>query len=313
MKLTRHYSHGKLLISGEYAVLDGAWALGLPTRFGQSLSVRLRESKASRLFWESLDPNGAPWFQAEFDPKEFEPSEASDLGVAQRLKSVLHACRRLNPNFLNETGIETLVHTQLEFPSSWGLGSSSTLIYNIASWAGVDPYVLLGSTFGGSGYDIACAGSETPVLYRIVRGDSPKVRPVDFRPAFDRELLFVHLNRKQDSRDGINLYRKNGPKDPRLIDRISEIGLALCEASKPADFIELLREHEQLVSRLLGGYPPVGERLFSDYKGLVKSLGAWGGDFVLAVGEPLYSRDYFHSLGYETTVSYWDMVLSGAR
>jgi mevalonate kinase len=33
------YSHGKLLITSEYAVLDGAKALALPTRLGQKLSV----------------------------------------------------------------------------------------------------------------------------------------------------------------------------------------------------------------------------------------------------------------------------------
>ena len=34
-----YYSHGKLLISCEYAVLDGAKALALPTKLGQRLDV----------------------------------------------------------------------------------------------------------------------------------------------------------------------------------------------------------------------------------------------------------------------------------
>ena len=33
------YAHGKLLITSEYLVLDGAEALALPTVYGQSLEV----------------------------------------------------------------------------------------------------------------------------------------------------------------------------------------------------------------------------------------------------------------------------------
>ncbi|MEQ3661167.1 MAG: GHMP kinase, partial [Flavobacterium sp.] len=38
MKQT-YYSNGKLLLTGEYVVLDGAKALAVPTKFGQSLSI----------------------------------------------------------------------------------------------------------------------------------------------------------------------------------------------------------------------------------------------------------------------------------
>lgn len=34
------YSNGKLLLSGEYAVLDGALSLAVPTKYGQLLSVK---------------------------------------------------------------------------------------------------------------------------------------------------------------------------------------------------------------------------------------------------------------------------------
>ena len=46
------YSHGKLLISAEYAVLDGALALALPTKFGQFLSVE--STTKNTLFWKSI-------------------------------------------------------------------------------------------------------------------------------------------------------------------------------------------------------------------------------------------------------------------
>ncbi|MBQ0741502.1 mevalonate kinase, partial [Aquimarina celericrescens] len=57
--------------------------------------------------------------------------------------------------------------TRLEFPKNWGLGTSSTLITNVSKWASVDPYQLLEKTFGGSGYDIACAKSEFPLVYSL--------------------------------------------------------------------------------------------------------------------------------------------------
>ena len=33
------HANGKLLLTGEYAVLDGAKAIGLPTKRGQSLQI----------------------------------------------------------------------------------------------------------------------------------------------------------------------------------------------------------------------------------------------------------------------------------
>ena len=38
--MQKFYSHGKLLITSEYAVLDGAKALAVPTKLGQSLKVK---------------------------------------------------------------------------------------------------------------------------------------------------------------------------------------------------------------------------------------------------------------------------------
>jgi len=35
------YSNGKLLITGEYLVLDGAKALALPTKYGQGQIVKV--------------------------------------------------------------------------------------------------------------------------------------------------------------------------------------------------------------------------------------------------------------------------------
>lgn len=53
----------------------------------------------------------------------------------------------------------------------------------------------------------------------------------------------------------------------------------------------------------------VKERLFPDFKDAVKSLGAWGGDFV-AVLSHNDSTSYFQSKGFETIFPYKDLILS---
>ena len=47
-------ANGKLLLTAEYFVMDGATALALPTRFGQQLSAKDAD-KAGILQWQSFD------------------------------------------------------------------------------------------------------------------------------------------------------------------------------------------------------------------------------------------------------------------
>ena len=51
-------AHGKLLLTGEYAVMDGALALALPTQLGQRMSVRPTDKK--EVFFRSLTSEGNP-------------------------------------------------------------------------------------------------------------------------------------------------------------------------------------------------------------------------------------------------------------
>ena len=52
----------------------------------------------------------------------------------------------------------------------------------------------------------------------------------------------------------------------------------------------------------------VKEALFPDFKGIVKSLGAWGGDFVLVISND-NPKAYFNSKGYEIIIPYSKMIL----
>ncbi|MBL4605257.1 MAG: GHMP kinase, partial [Flavobacteriaceae bacterium] len=265
------------------------------------------------LIWGSFTDTGECWFEAIFElPKlrlvnatfNSEKEGAAEF-IAETLQTILQETRKLNPDFLQlETGF--VVKTNLSFPRDWGLGSSSTLINNIATWAGIDAYVLLWNAFSGSGYDIANAQNNTPILYQL-ENKKPVVVSIDFNPSFKENLYFVHLNKKQNSREGIARYKEKRTSIENEKKRISEISVELAKATTLVVFEKLIEEHEQIISNIVK-LKPVKEELFSDYFGAIKSLGAWGGDFVLATGNENTSA-YFKGKGYTTVLSYSEMVL----
>ncbi|MDF0707341.1 MAG: GYDIA family GHMP kinase [Bacteroidota bacterium] len=297
------YSNGKLLLSGEYAILDGALGLAIPTSYGQSLHVT--PTKSGFLEWTSLDENDKVWFSAKFDLKDLNVISCSDSTMAKTLTSLLLEANTQNPLLLTDSnGFQ--IETQLTFPKSWGLGTSSTLINNLAQWARVDAYQLLWNAFGGSGYDIACAQHNSPLTYQVV-DEEPKIEEIDFDPIFKDSLFFVHLNQKQSSKEAIANYREQQFNKSDLIKQVSNITSRMIQASTLSDFESMMEEHETLLSGILKTQP-VKQRLFPDYFGMVKSLGAWGGDFVFATGDN-QSISYFKSKGYSTVIPYSKMVL----
>jgi hypothetical protein len=169
----------------------------------------------------------------------------------------------------------------------------------------VDPYALLQRSLGGSGYDIAAARSDCPIFYQWADG-LPRVADAGFQPAFAGSLFFVYLNRKQDSRQGISHYRKRHFDRVGALSRISDLTREIAAAGEIAAFREALDAHEALVGSILG-LTPVRERLFPDYPGSIKSLGAWGGDFVLATGGEA-NKAYFMEKGYEVVKTYGEMI-----
>lgn len=306
MSKERYYSNGKLLLTGEYVVLDGAKALALPTVFGQDLT--LEPKREPTLSWQSLDSDGSIWFADEIRLDEIghgNHPETAD-SVRATLIGILHEAQKLNPSFLTDkSGFR--VQTALGFPRRWGLGTSSTLINNIAQWANVDAFTLLRNSFGGSGYDIACAQHDTPIIYQLV-ADAPQVSPTDFRPAFADNLYFVYLNRKQSSKAAIAAYYNNRLNDlPDHITTINRITERIVAAENMGVFARKLAEHESAISNIIE-MKTVGETFFPDFDGVVKSLGGWGGDFILAASE----RDpsgYFRARGFDTIVPYREMIL----
>ena len=212
----------------------------------------------------------------------------------------------MNSNvFSNSEGFA--VTTQLSFPRNWGLGTSSTLINNIAQWFQIDAFELLHQSFGGSGYDIACAQNNTPITYSIVNGD-PKIEQVVFDPAFTKNLYFVYLNQKRNSKSAIAEYHSNKTSQlSSYITTINELTQGIIKANNLEIFSQLITQHETVLSEILKT-ETVKATLFPDFDGAVKSLGAWGGDFVLVVSKE-NPMPYFVAKGYETVIPYGEMIL----
>jgi mevalonate kinase len=303
------YSNGKLLITGEYLVLDGARSFALPTKFGQNLIVE--EGSNKEIQWKSFDSDGSIWFE---DSISFDAISKKNLFENETLKStlttILNEAYILNPEFIN-TSSGYKITTELSFPKKWGLGTSSTLINNIAQWTTVDAFELLYNSFGGSGYDIACAQNNSPILYHLEAG-RPSVEKLEFNPEFTKNIYFVYLNKKQSSKTAITSYhnsnKKNIAKSILIIDKITN---AAINSTTAEQFALLMEEHEAVMSAILE-IETVKEALFPDFNGIIKSLGAWGGDFVMVISKDS-PTSYFKERGFETIIPYQEMILESIQ
>ena len=297
------YSNGKLFILGEYYVLEGAKVFALPTKFGQTL--RVFPINTNVLTWKSYDADGSVWFNDEIliaDVISKNIKEQDDK-VRKTLIEILHQAHQQNPKLLTH-GFD--VETKLTFPRNWGLGTSSTLINNIAQWFGIDAFELLDKSFGGSGYDIACAQHNKPITYQKT-SNLPVVNEVHFDPDFKENIYFVYLNQKRDSKDAIANFKKKNIKLDQEIIEVSRQTEELLQIKNIQEFKNLIVSYENQLSLILE-VPTIQNQLFNDFDGVIKSLGGWGGDFVMAISEK-DPRPYFKNKGYLTIINYKDMIL----
>ena len=324
-----YQSHGKFLLTSEYLVLKGALALAVPLKLGQTLEVETVCTPS--LQWNAHKPN-VPWFSVALNPENLEIIDSDDQSKAEKLRQILQAVKQLNPKAFEGKSLKFT--TYLDFDPNWGLGSSSTLIANLARWADVNPYELLKLTFGGSGYDIACATAEQPIYYQLsmsklafqqaqrptldlpakvpepVEGPTPMVEPIDFNPPFAEHLFFIYQGQKQSSSKEIKAFlAKANPVDlHKDIESVSEISRAVPKCESLDEFAMLMQCHERIISRCIGQEPV--QKRFPDFEGVLKSLGAWGGDFILAATEWTENqvREYFKGKGLEVVFGYNDLM-----
>ena len=303
MRKETYYSNGKLLLTGEYLVLNGAKCLAVPTKYGQDLEVSPAFGK--KISWKSYDDDGTIWFEDEIVFSDIiGKTSFIENKIKNTLVEILHHAYLLNSDFI-ENSEGYFIETKLTFPRLWGLGTSSTLINNIGQWLQIDAFELLKNSFGGSGYDIACAQTNQSIIYQL-EDEKPFFETVSFDPVFKEHIYFVYLNKKQSSKSAINNYLNKQFSLDKVKQQIDKITAFVSQTTDLNDFMNALDKHEILLSDVLEQLT-VKESLFPDFNGTIKSLGAWGGDFVMVVAQenPLF---YFADKGYDTILKYEEMV-----
>lgn len=305
--IRNYYSNGKLLLSGEYLVLYGAGSLVVPLKVGQQMKVIATGLEANPVIrWEAYVLN-VPWFHAEISIKGLKILTTNEEHVAIQLLKLLEETRKLNP-ILFEKGFGYEIITHTGFDHNWGFGSSSALVANMAQWALIDPFELHFRTSGGSGADVAGAVSPGPVVYRLAN-NVPQYYRVDFKPSFIDHILLVYTGKKQITSVSVDFFKNNPGVSDKVIEEIDELTLAMTQTESITDFMEIMAEHEKILSGILSMDPV--KTHFPDFPGEIKSLGAWGGDFIMAVSEsaPEEIIDYFDGKNMHTVFSLKQLLM----
>jgi mevalonate kinase len=310
VRTAKYYSNGKLLISGEYFVLTGATAFAIPVKFGQLLEAI--PSNQNKIIWNTYAPDHENkkklFFTAYFEAGSFETIKSSNAERAGYIKQLLNTASMLSgKGHLLDEGVEVNCH--VTFNMEWGLGSSSTLISNVAQWFDIDPFALAGWISGGSGYDIACATSELPILYQT-GNNKPIVKKIRFNPYFTENIYFIYSGKKEGTARNLFMYIEKVSQASSAIDKISNISEKLAYTQSLKEFIQLCEEHNNITANVIDKNNSV-LLLNKEFEGVVKPLGAWGGDFFMAVSEKdgEYVKRFFNARGYDTLIPYKDMAL----
>ena len=299
--MNRIFSPGKLMLTSEYVAVDGALVLAVPTKLGQEFFFDESDDEKSLIYWNAYHQDQL-WLETVIDYKTWAIIKTNDQKASEFILKVLKNVQELS-EVKFETNNSYHLKTNLQFPSDFGLGSSSTLMSNLGEWAEIDPFVLNEISLGGSGYDVAVAKEKSAVLYN--RLPERTYEKVTFDPSFKDDLIFIHLNQKQDTREGISHY-KSKPTSTELINAYSELTKLIVNCQNLEEFSQLMTIHEQKLSDFLG-IPTVKEKYFQNCPSFVKSLGAWGGDFVLASKFGDYEA-YFKQQGFGKIFSWCDLI-----
>jgi len=296
------HANGKLLLSAEYAIMHGAVGLAIPLKYGQKLMVKNapKIAQKAKIFWKAIDKHNDVWFSCTLQIKGLALIEFTNQQKAETIKVLFQHCSK---SYFDENR-DYYFETVLEFDVAWGWGTSSTLVSLIAQAFKANPYELYKTTFKGSGYDLACATANQPILYHLINGNAV-IHNVDFNPSFKKNIYFVYLGQKQNSLGAIQNLPVPTASFIAEINSFTEQMLVLQNNEK--QFCDVLEKHEITMSQYLG-QPTVKQRLFKDLDLTFKSLGAWGGDFVMVVGA-VNEIEKIKRLGYATLFSWDEIVL----
>jgi len=295
-------SNGKILLTSEYLVLDGAKAIALPSKLTQELYVEQCDKEI--IEWQGIDEKGNVWYEENFYLKN------NDLVYRAEKNNTSEKLLLLFNHILKTREVKDILgnkfSTKLNFKREWGLGTSSTFVNNLAKWANIDPYRLLFSAFKGSGYDIACCDVNNPIIFEK-KQNSINVKNITFNPPFIENIYLIHLDKKQNTQASITNYLRTKSEKNDLIKRINLISEEMLQCKNLNHFEDLIVEHESIISQAIS-QEPIQKLTFNDYNlGKIKSLGAWGGDFILVTSKN-NDLSYFNNKGFETILKLSDLV-----
>lgn len=295
-------SNGKILLTSEYLVLDGAKAIALPSKLTQDLYIEQCDKEI--IEWQGIDEKGNVWYEENFYLKN------NDLVYSAEKNNTSEKLLLLFNHILKTREVKDILgnkfSTKLNFKREWGLGTSSTFVNNLAKWANIDPYRLLFSAFKGSGYDIACCDVNNPIIFEK-KQNSINVKNITFNPPFIENIYLIHLDKKQNTQTSITNYLRTKSEKNNLIKKINLISEEMLQCKNLNHFEDLIVEHESIISQAIS-QEPIQKLTFNDYNlGKIKSLGAWGGDFILVTSKN-NDLSYFNNKGFETILKLSDLV-----
>ncbi len=302
-----YISRAKLMLSGEYSVKLGATALVLPLKRVQKMSVE-EEIESGDIHWISGDFYSS-WFEAEIKLHDGVHIRSQNAQASAFLKRLLETAIEMKPGFLHKLLQTNTVRVNNDFSRHWGWGSSSAIISNIAQWAEINAWEFHQNVSNGSGYDVIAAQADNPFFYRLQEtAYQQKDVAMDF--PFADDLIFFYQGAKQNSEAAIKKFIEQKIINKTDLTKISRISIDLTKSKNIHEFIELVHAHEEITSRLTG-MESIQRIKYPDYNGVIKSLGAWGGDFALMAGKDgiEYSENYLHDKGIRTYFSWKDIVL----
>lgn len=251
--------------------------------------MKISEGSGAELHWITLNEKKEKWFDCKLNLIDFSIEKTSDPEKAAIIQNLIKTAARLNSDFLSKWK-KYKITNQLEFSTDWGWGSSSTLIANIAEWAEISPFELFFETQTGSGYDVAAAIADGPILYQKTE-DELSFEEIEMNPVLLSNSFVFYRGNKTSSQEAVSRWQsqKRWKRDDiELISRITENIAGNCALP---DTIAGIREHEKVISRILD--TPFLQNDYHDYEGVIKSLGAWGGDFALALHEDIQYTEKF--------------------
>lgn len=298
-----YHANGKLLLTSEYLVLHGAKAIAMPLNVGQQMAVSI-DSERNNILWQAFYQNQV-WFSCELDPLDLSILATTDTEKSATLVRILQAIKSLKSDFSLAPG--TSFKTTIEANPEWGLGSSSTLLSLLSQFVNVNPFVLNEMVFQGSGFDIACATADGPIIY----ARNKAIEPVTLDYPFADQLFLIYSGRKKRTATEVSAFLKEKKVSEQQVEEVSLLTDEFLRCRDQNEFNLLIRMHEALISKLIERIA-IKPELFADFKGEVKSLGAWGGDFFLASTNKWTFeevRKYFENKGLMTVFKWNDLIL----